>query len=254
MNFEAETTIGSIGDLTGTHIRSTRPLIVFAGHEEAVIGEGDDVCCADHLEQQLFPVTAWRNRYLAVHSPPRGDEPDNWRVIASEDGTRITTTPSVPGLDGVTLNAGEWVEAWSVASFELNATGPVMMGQFIVSQQDERITNTVGDPAFVLAVPTEQFRTDYTVLTPDRYARDYIVVIRPAGAPIELDGVALQASEFTAFGALEYEYAYIEVEPGQHELIAPGDHPFGVTMWGYDAAVSYGYPGGLNLTEGDLAD
>ena len=43
-------------DLTGTIVTSTKPVAVFGGHEAAV---GDQQCCADHLEQQLFPVSTW---------------------------------------------------------------------------------------------------------------------------------------------------------------------------------------------------
>ena len=40
-------------DLTGTIITADRPVAVFGGHEAAVTSTE---CCADHLEQQLFPV------------------------------------------------------------------------------------------------------------------------------------------------------------------------------------------------------
>lgn len=251
MNFEAKTTISpmSTGDLSGTHIVADRPIVVFAGHEEAVIGG----CCADHLEQQLFPVNTWGTRYPAVHSPPRGSEPDLWRVIAANDNTRITTVPAISGLDGITLNAGEWVEVevgpgqTTGGSFEIVGTRPIMVAQYIVSQEHEAITNTRGDPAMVLAVPAEQYRSDYRVLTPDGYADDYFTVIRPFGAVVELDGTPLPDSSFTRFGTEEYEFAHIPVEPGPHFFEAPAGDRFGIAGFGYNNAVSYGYPGGLNL-------
>ena len=251
LNFEAETTFGNIGDLTGTHIEASRPIVVFGGHEEAVIGEeepdGGGPCCADHLEQQLFPLDTWGTRYSAVHSPPRGAEPDRWRILGGHDGTRITTIPPIAGLDGQTINAGEFIQADVVESFEVIATQPVMVAQFLVSQLDYRIDRTRGDPAMILAVASEQYRDEYMVLTPQDYSEDWITVIRPVGAPIELDGALLDDGIFTRFGTNEFEYAYIAVEPGPHSVVSPDERRFGIAMFGYNSAVSYGYPGGLNL-------
>lgn len=236
-------------DFTGTRVTGDRPVVVYAGHEQAVIGEdGEDGsnCCADHLEEQLFPVSAWGTRYLAAHSPPRGSEPDYWKVLASEDGTRIVTNPSIAGLDGVTLNAGEFVSINTPLSFEIEATAPVLVGQFLASQQSAGVDRYTGDPSFILAVPVEQFRIDYQMLVPANYDADYITVIRPVGAVIEVNGTPASAV-WTRIGAGEFEFAHLPVSAGNYRLIAPGALPFGVLGYGYDSAVSYGYPGGLNL-------
>jgi len=264
INFEAESRFAFlnsyIGDLTGTHITANRSIVVFGGHEEAVIGEPEDSgsyeggdsgpCCADHLEEQLFPVNTWRSRYLAAHSPPRGDEPDYWRVIASEPGTRLTTIPAISGLDGVTLGAGDWVEVSTRESFEISATAPIQIAQYLVSQTARGVTRTQGDPAMILAVPIDQFRSDYSLLTPAGYARDFVTVLRPAGAVVRLDGTPLPNSDFTSIGSGEFEMAHVEWEAGPHRLDSD-DQPFGVSMFGYDSAVSYGYPGGLDLNGRD---
>ena len=251
LNFEAESEIfplpGNIRDLTGTHIVSTNRIAVFAGHEEAVIGEagdGDSACCADHLEEQLFPVSTWGTNYVAVHSPPRGNEVDIWRVIAAQNNTRITTNPMISGLHGRTLQQGEWYEAQTTESFEIVASDKIQVTQFIVSQEDAGITDTIGDPAMVLAVPVEQWRDDYRLLTPQNYSRDYVTVIRRAGEAVRIEDVEITAS-FTPIGAGTFEFTHIQWEPGPHHV--DGDGTFGVAMFGYDTAVSYGYPGGLNL-------
>ena len=248
LNFEAKTQMlpPVMGDLTGTHIVSSQRVAVFGGHEEAVIDQpGGDACCADHLEEQLFPVAAWGMHYLAVHSPPRGNEVDFWRVIASQPGTRISTSPQISGLHGITLGAGQWVEVATTESFEVVGTAPILVAQYLVSQTAIGVTNTTGDPSLILAVPVEQFRDEYALLTPAQYGTDYVTVIRPVGSPVRLAGTVLPATDFHVFGTGEYEYAWVEWEPGPHVL--DGDAPFGVVMIGYDTAVSYGYPGGLNL-------
>lgn len=259
LNFEAQTTIaqamaGDIGDVTGSRVQSDQPVVVFAGHKEAVIGEDGPEgsnCCADHLEQQLFPVPAWGATYLAVHSPPRGTEPDYWRVLAAEDGTQISTVPPIADLHGITLNAGEFRQIHTAQSFEVIATAPVLVGQFLASQQSAGVDDVIGDPAFLLSVPVEQFRSDYGVLTPDNYARDYITVIKPIDAVVDLDGAELPGGDFTPFGSGDFTYLHVPVQPGSHALVSVDDVPFGVAAFGYDSAVSYGYPGGLDLTRAD---
>lgn len=255
LNFSCESSLSTFTpcDFTGTRVTGDRPLLVFSGHEQAVIGEegeGGSNCCADHLEEQLFPISTWGTRYLAVHSPPRGTEDDYWKVIASQDSTRIVTTPSIAGLDGITLNAGEFAEVNTPQSFEIEATAPIMVGQFLVSAQALGTVRSIGDPSFILAVPAEQFRTDYQMLVPDGYDEDYITVIRRVGAAVQLDGSAV-SGPFTRIGGGEWEYAHVRVPPGPHRLTAAEDAPFGVLGYGYDNAVSYGYPGGLNLLGAD---
>jgi hypothetical protein len=240
----------TINDFTGTSIRSDKPVAVFAGHEQAVIGEdgdGGSNCCADHLEEQLYPVSGWGRQYLAVHSPPRGTEPDYWRVLASADNTRIVTSPAIAGLDGQVINRGEFIEVNTPTSFELNATAPVLVGQYLASQQSAGVDTGNGDPSFILSVPVEGFRDQYVVLTPDNYDDDYLTIIRPTGVEVSLDLAFIPDSEFTPLGTLNYEYAWMPVNPGSHQLSS--ELPFGVIAIGYDGAVSYGFPAGLNVAQ-----
>ena len=107
-------------DLTGTYIDADAPVAVFGGHEGGNVpdtnkcikppgqlkgkcqhqgwecetnGDCPITCCADHLEEQLFPVSDWGNEYLATKLKPRGLEKDVYRILASEDGTIVKTDP-----------------------------------------------------------------------------------------------------------------------------------------------------------------
>ncbi len=120
------------GDLTGTEITADKPVAVFSGHEAAVTS---DRCCADHLEQQLFPLNTWGKTYIAAKSFPRGKEKDYWRIVASVDGTVVTFEPaSVSGPK--TLNRGEYFELATTADFRITATEPIMVGQILASSQE----------------------------------------------------------------------------------------------------------------------
>lgn len=235
-------------DPTGSLVESDRPIVVYSGHEEAVIGDESESgnCCADHLQEQLFPVETWRSTFLCIHTPPRGTENDWWRVVADTNGTRITTQPPIAGLDGITLNAGQFVEVQTPLSFELSATAPVLVGQYMVSQQALGVSRYGGDPSLTLMVPSDQFRTDYVIQVPSGYAQDYLTVVKPVGAELRVNGVAVAESEFTPFGTRSWAVAHLNRDAGTYQLSSA--QPFGLYGYGYDNAVSYGYPGGLNLT------
>ena len=241
-----------MGDLTGTHVYANKPIVVFSGHEEAVVGSGDkgnpedDTCCAEHLEEQMFPVTAWRKDVLAVKTKPRGGtEPDCWRIMGGANAVKITTTPSIPGLDGQVLGKGKWVEVYTKESFEIAATGPIQVAQLTVSQGQTQ--EGTGDPSLILAVPTAQFRSEYHIMVPKKYAQNYVTIVRPKGALIQYDAdQAVPDVTFTSFGSGAYEFAYLGLPEGYHHFYS--EAKFGLSAYGWSNVVSYGYPGGLDLT------
>ncbi|MBM4395859.1 MAG: IgGFc-binding protein [Deltaproteobacteria bacterium] len=243
-----------------------------------------NTCCADHLEMQLFPVKTWGREYVATHTYPRGKEKESWRILAAEDATTLTTYPSQ--LNVPVLNANDWIDFESAEHFEIHAKKPILVGQFTHAQDapDPNVGGikhpydaATGDPSFLLAVPVEQFRTEYVFLAPNKYKFDAVNIVVPAGMPVFLDGKELKQEDLTfrqakdilaemkelklehpadlglAFG----DYALIgsgkwavwrvAVSDGVH--VAQAEKPFGVISYGYDQYVSYGYPAGLNLED-----
>lgn len=143
-------TNGNGADLTGTSINADKPIAVFGGSESSNSPNTDHcvngkcehqgwdcttnedcprTCCQDHMEEQLFPVSSWGTKYLATKLTPRGKEKDAWRILAAQDGTTVTTDPVVATIP--TLNAGQWYEFESDKDFAINASKPVMVGQFM---------------------------------------------------------------------------------------------------------------------------
>ena len=122
------------GDLTGTIITSNKPVGVFGGHNGAI---GSNACCADHLEQQLFPVSTWGKTYVAAKSWPRGVEQDYWRVVAAFDGTTFSVDPPVHDVPSVvSLDRGDYYEFQTADDFVIEATEPVMVAQTLPSSME----------------------------------------------------------------------------------------------------------------------
>ncbi len=440
LNLKATANPAAGETLTGTTIEASANVIVFAGNVAANMGGR---CCADHLEEQMFPTSAWGTTYVAAKAKPRGVELDHWRILAAEDNTNVTFSGGVS--NPVTLNAGEFYDLDAQGDFTITGDKPILVGQFLASsfeilelgdyctsntdcvsglcanggsgggvcvetcqgsggtcgpahycvenellgqtdpggtcifrpcpniscpggttcamvQPDSGIclqtcagfggqcTNVVetcspgtefgdicvngvcsadwecpggfcfipdgeisgecrascnpvdecgpksscippgyvsdptittgictspgcasdadckgghtcviddqvpdgscqpiGDPAFILSVPAEQFRDDYVFLAPNAYKEDYVNVIAPADAIVNLDGNPIPDAEFSAVPGSSFKVARMLVADGTHRVTA--DKPVGVIVYGYHDDVSYGYPGGANLEE-----
>ncbi len=245
------------GDLSGSIIKANKPVVVFSGNECTNIPK--TTCCCDHLEQQMFPLNTLGKAYIAAKSKVRGKagfvEPDLWRIIATEDQTKVelTPTPKEAPAGSKVLKAGEVWEFLATTSFMVNADKPIMVGQFLVGDWyggqpllgQKKIEG--GDPTYMLAVPVEQFRPDYVFLTPSNYKDDYISIIAPQGAQVMLDGKVVQPSQFKGVGPTKYSVAHIKVMDGTHSI--KSNVPVGLQVYGYDSDVSYGFAGGLDLKQ-----
>jgi len=266
-------------DLTGSQIVSSRRVAVFGGSEGANVPNTNHcdeakgfceedgttpcashldckeliTCCADHIEEQLFPVDTWGTHYLCVRTKPRGEELESWRIMAAAANTVIELIPSFVNVP--VLNAGEWFEFEYVGNFEVVATKPVLVGQFM---QSEYAPNPalqpgdagIGDPAFMLVVPLAQYRTEYVFLAPPDFEQSWINVMSLMGSEVLLDGSVLPQSDCTPFGVGTHCSRTVEVNPGVHALSSA--QAVGLSVYAYDSFVSYGYPGGLDLKKMDL--
>jgi len=226
-------------DLTGTTVVADRPVGAFSGHEATTLGElSPAACCMDHLEDQLFPLSAWGKRYAVVRFRSRNaGERDILRIVAQKPGTQVGFTPAVATCP--VLGPGQWCQVAIDAPVDISATEPVEVAHYMTS-----IGGTApdsADPALAMAVPVEQYRTEYTVLVPDEYFYNYFALVAPAGAAVAIDGVQVA---MTGFGN-GLAWANAPVTPGQHRIACPDG--CGVEIYGWADAVSYLFAGGLDL-------
>jgi hypothetical protein len=238
-------------DVSGTWVESDKKIAVFGGSSCAFVP--DSVMYCDHIEHQMFPVTTWGQEFVAARTVIRSiyQDPENdyWRVIASEDGTSITTDPTVAGLDGVTMSAGQVIEVGVNYSYTVSATAPIMIGQFLTGHTatDVDFYDAGGDPAFALLPPYEQFMTEYVFLAPEKYMLDYVVITHSAGLGVNLDGNPVNSNPdcITAAFSADWEITRCLIADFTHTIDAA--EGVGISVWGYGGRVSYGYTGGLDL-------
>src|SRR5262249_14676881 len=100
-----------------------------------------------------------------------------------------------------------------------------------------------GDPSLSLAIPTEQWRSNYPFLIPATYTDNYVNIIAHEHQLILIDGRVV--SDFNAIKGTNLLVGRLRVDPGQH--MAQSQTPFGIVIYGYATYTSYMMPGGLDL-------
>ena len=283
-------------DFTGSIIEANGPIVVFSGNEASDAPAWKTLaerrCCADHLEEQLDPIRTAGRRFVGTISPNRTDAlvragattlghfdaPEFFRVAAAtEAGAIIRTTLPAP-LDRVVLNAfGDFASITATKDFVLESDQPIFMSSVSPSQGASGVPFSLpgGDPSFVAVPPVEQFREDYVFLTPDKYAFDFVRIVAPAGAPVQLDGSEVghlpscekaelprlaASDEPLALYRCQLGFPVIDTSLGAAQLLSPGaqndgvhrvvsSRKLGVIVDGFDKNVSYAYAAGTELTE-----
>jgi hypothetical protein len=286
-------------DFTGTIIESDGPVAVFSGSEASDAPHFEKLserrCCADHLEDQLDPLRAAGKKFAVAHTPSRTTtvvnagadtavvpEPDYVRFIAvTPQGATIKTSLPAPDDEIVLSYQGQFREVIAFKDFVAESNEPVTVSQVMASQEAAGIKRQLpgGDPSLVIVPPTEQFRPDYTFLTPDKYAFDFVSIVAFPDAGVYLDGALLgpdrctitptdgltaeeRGSETPPYLTYTCQLSFATIDPlksapenltpgaqndGVHRLVCSS--PCGVLVTGFDSFVSYGYAAGTELKE-----
>jgi hypothetical protein len=285
-------------DFTGSTVDTDRPVVVFPGSEASDAPDyqtiADRFCCADHLEHQETPVRSVGKQYALAKMPNRttaviaagGDigeviETEYYRVVAVQTGVTSVSTSLPAPWSNFTLNGrGQSQTIPSKTDFTLTASQPVIVLDITAGQDAGGVPQGLpgGDPSLPNVAPIEQWRSDYVLLTPDKYVFDYLVIVAPNGSHVYVDALALDStnSDVTPTDGLtevargsaappywtyRYQLSYPVIDPTQQppNNILPGkqndgvhhiqsDAPVGVMAYGFDSYVSYAYAGGTQLT------
>jgi hypothetical protein len=262
------------GEFTGTRVTADKPVVVFSSGQRSMAPDdpdtyspaaphpaGHDLCCTEHFEQQMFPISSLGTQFVVTRTPPRQAgtspsqwEPDFYRVLATRPNTTVTT--NLPEFPTMTIaQPGEYARFWSQRDFILESNEPVMIAQLAVAQQYLVNPTVGGDPEFILFPPAEQHRQAYVFLTPPTFQNDYVVIAAPEGGQVMLDGedvnvVASPVCGRHLVGTLDgrtYNALRCPVADGPHLLGAVD--PVGISVYGYNSGASYGFPGGSNFTQ-----
>jgi hypothetical protein len=260
---------GQDGDFTGSVIHADKPVAVFTSAERGIgfggatnvvyppdwvmSGDGaDDICCTDHLEEQLLPTTALGREFAIARSPIRSTdstgwvEPDIVRVVGTVDGTVVTTNLPAP-YDSFTLGARGFQTFAATRGFTMTSNNAIEVATYLVPQHFVKHGYT-GDPSQLLMPAAEQFRKDYVFLVPATFTTNWIVLAKPTSATVMLDGAPPQGCTTGPIGSVanvDYEQITCAATEGHHTVSA--DQPFGLSVYGYYNVGSYAFVGGSDV-------
>jgi hypothetical protein len=245
--------LASLGDLTGSHVTSNKPIAVFGGHErtampyDAHLYDGSPPS-RDHLCEQLPPVTAFGDSfYVAPFTTTQA--PDVVRVVSSAE----TNIISINGVIAATLGSGEFHEIKALKeSVQIVTSKPSIVVQYMhtsMGQFDDPQFPSYGDPSMMIVPPVEQHLKEYSFHS---YPADksFITVVFPASAysSIRIDDRPLD--EVKSFIAGDYAYATREIAAGLHSVRS--STPVGVSVYGFTDVASFAMPAGMGVEPGGL--
>ena len=286
-------------DFTGSLLDADQPVALFPGSEASdapfFTNIADRFCCADHLEDQGTPVRAVGKSYVLGRMPNRTraivaaganigtiDEPEFYRAVAASGGKTHVTTTLPPPYDAFDLDGeGANVTLTAHQDFTMKADQAVIVMDVQASQDASGVARGLpgGDPSITFVSPVEQWRSDYVLLTPDKYNFDYLVVTAPSASHVYLDGLPLgpsvcdvaaadgltepqRGAKTAPYFVYRCQLSYPIIDPSKQSPnnVSPGhqndgvhriqaDFPVGVVAYGFDSYVSYAYAGGTQLRE-----
>lgn len=242
--FLIEAPTGS-NDLTGTLVTSTKPIAVFGGHQCGNVPDSGTFAC-DHMVEQMAPVSTWASEFVVSPLATR-TAGDTVRILAHDPGTVV----AINGATVATLNAGQYYtySQSSVAGARITASQPVQVMQYSKGTTADGVTS---DPFMMTVVPVNQYGNNYFFSTPGAspvaFSNWVNIVIKNADkGGLKLDGVALSPI-WTLVAGTDYVYGRVQIAIGAHRIQHDSAIvPFGISVYGFANADSYGYAGGMRL-------
>ena len=252
---QAEVTItGPTDDMSGSLVRSTKPIAVLSSHYRAQVPDLGSQASRDILVEQVSSVDTWGKRFVVppLQRPADFDQQGQndvvvVRILAHSDDTEVSVNgwPNFPVPKGTIWELPLTDEGRSIESTE-----PVLVA-IVDRSANRRGSDRTGDPSLIIVPPVEQYLSEYLVLlneprsvTNPLFTEHFLTLTAPmdyVGA-ILVDGAPIPP--LTEVGATGYGYATLPyTESGIHDIQA--DTGVGIIAYGYGPAESYGYTGGM---------
>jgi hypothetical protein len=234
-------------DLTGSRVEADKPIAVMGSHNRAVVPTDGSASSYDYLLEMMPPKVTWAGEFYFVPFQQPNDqinanEPDIFRISPIFNDTEIRINNVLVDI----LDAGETLQLDLVDAGKVKATAPIIVAQYKKSNSDGSTNTRESDPFMMIVPPAEQYMESYQFysVSDNRFPDHYITAIVPTAdlGSVLLDGAAPNILDQGLIPNSDYSYFFVEVAPGVHDITA--DVPFGLYVYGYGPAESYGYIGG----------
>ncbi len=268
-------------DISGSRIKSTKPIAVVSGNQCASIPAGDTQC--DYLSEMELPTYSWGKEY---HVTPIFGRKKNSivRIFAKEKNTTIyrdsvfwfTLTGSRTVIDS--FYAERRASDGAPRAVIITADKPISVVQYNPGKSDDNIASNQFQMALT---PFEQYQKEIVFCTPgsktgnNNFKIHYINLIYQLGAgntvPEDLEFAVVVNGNFrwrkvrTAFGDTPGMLFSKPVNGAAYackQFALPGDgvyriranSPLAAYSYGFSDSISYGFPASVGLTNLTIQD
>ena len=235
------------GDFTGTKIVANHPVSVFSGAKSATVFDTMTKTTADHLVEQMIPVSMWGTKFFTISTPGR-DIGDYFRIIASEDSTTI----SVPGHTNNTINATEYIQL-NVDTGDYKMVTSDKAAMVVMFGKSAKKKDNLGDPHMTVIPPSPQYSSDYTFTTVKSSKGEFtnyavVVIDSSMTGKLMVDNVLTDNQWTPINGSTNLATATFNLNPGYHSIY--NNDPSATFMaiaFGNTERNSYAYACGLRM-------
>ena len=256
-------------DLTGSVVRSNKPIVVYGGHAraETPVGfiytdlQGEHSGSRDHMSEAMPPLNTWGYSFLVKNFGR--DSGDILRVLAHAPNTIVKINGKVWGkplaaneFRDTILDQDNSVALNNIAAVETDKDHTILVGMIAHTA----VTGINGDPFLAIVPPLDQTYTDFTYFITTNGGYDpsqqfLIISTEQSGAGhILLDGNTLPAALYTSVpydlnGGKRYAITTLNQADGIHHIVSSGlaEQGFTILAYGWGEKISYGYTAGALL-------
>jgi len=257
-NISVTDTLNS-GDLSGSLIKSNKPIAVFSGNQQArvpVISRDKSQDSRNYLVEQITPMEMWGTHFVVPQfSTPANitkEGVDYIRIFPSDDNQSIT----INGNSKILGATGTFEDVPLNTHLEITSLSPLQVVAFKKSSTNQgQSTQNLSDASMVIIPSLEQYNTQHQINSfqvrdgnSKHIVDQFVTIIAPNSAvnSIVLDNAALTVP-FTQIGTSGYSVVVRKVGDGLHTITA--DEPIGVLVYGYGNGDAYSYPSCMLLTK-----
>ena len=229
-------------NLSGSHIISNYPIAVFAGHQCALIQDGNIAC--DHIVEQQLPVNMWGKKFALTKT--YGQTGDYVMLTTTSDKTEVF----VNGTLHTTINKYDsYTFRLTDGSAFVETSNPVACYLYV---EGGAANGGNSDPSSVLISPIEQrvqevtFATFETNLSRSHYVN--VVTTKNGANDMTLDASSISNKFQPLKGNDEFVFAQIPIAHGTHTLSTNKDGFIG-HVYGLGHYESYAYSVGSSTLD-----
>ncbi len=251
-----------MGDLTGSIVRSDKPVGMLTGHVRTALMQGFEEQppdSKDHLIEMLMPTSAWGNTFVSI---PFGTNP------AKGDYFKINCLEPNAVVDIETKNNKQQIKFNGTAAQVLaglnepafwRSSAPIQLAQFMYRTGDSS-ESVYYDPSLVVLPPVEQFVNKIDFNTPDesfafadgiKFNEHFAIIVAQPSAlnDLKLDNKLLISMEDVVFEKVpsaDLRWARIKLFSGKHNFISKEGRFAGI-LYGVGRFDSYAMTLGCSL-------